>query len=170
MTKLLGFTLLQLAAALFAGRHIMNRRLETETLHSFCAMLEQLRGLMEDDGSPMPALLQTLSTRSTGRAQTFVCDLLAAMDSLGELQFQELWHQKLEENGSNLEENGRRELESLGCVLGRYDLSTELEAIAVCISHMRHRLDERQSAQKQDTRMILGLSFSFSLLLGILLA
>ena len=163
MTKLLGFTLLQLAAALFAGRHIMNRRLETETLHSFCAMLEQLRGLMEDDGSPMPALLQTLSTRSTGRAQTFVCDLLAAMDSLGELQFQELWHQKLEENG-------RRELESLGCVLGRYDLSTELEAIAVCISHMRHRLDERQSAQKQDTRMILGLSFSFSLLLGILLA
>ena len=169
MTRLMGFVLLQLAAALFARGRIAEAAARTEALRSYSDMLEQLRGLLESDGSPMPALLETLSRRCTGQASAFVRSLSAAMDQLGERSFQELWQWALDGNADALDEDARRRLESLGGVLGRYDPATQLEALDTCRLHLRQRLDKRQSAQAQETHLILGLSFSASLLLGIYL-
>lgn len=169
MTRLVGFVLLQLAAALFARGRIAEAADRTEALRSFCDMLEQLRGLLESDGSPMPVLLETLSRRCTGQARAFVRALSAAMDQLGECSFQELWQQRLEENAGLLDGDARQTLESLGGVLGRYDPATQLDALDSCRLHLRQRLDKRQSDRAQETHLILGLSFSASLLLGIYL-
>ena len=169
MTRLVGFALLQLAAALFARDRIAEAAARTEALRSYSDMLEQLRGLLESDGSPMPALLETLSRRCIGQARAFVRSLSAAMDKLGERSFQELWFGALDENAVLLDEDTRRALNSLGGVLGRYDPATQIEALDTCRLHLRQRLDKRQSGQAQETHLILGLSFSASLLLGILL-
>ena len=83
--------------------------------------------------------------------------------------FRELWQQELEQNAGFLEDDAKRELASLGGVLGRYDPATQLDALDTCRLHLRQHLDKRQSGQTQETHLILGLSFSASLLLGIYL-
>lgn len=169
MTRLAGFLLVQLAAALFARGRIAESAACTGALRSFCNMLDQLRGLLESDGSPMPALLQTLAGRADGAARTFVAALLDGLGSLGSVSFHTLWTQALTETAALLEADMRRELDALGGVLGRYELSTQLDALDHCRRCLRERLEARQRTQAQDTRLTLGLSLSVSLLLGILL-
>lgn len=169
MTRLLGFVLLQVAAALFARGRIAEAAARTEALRGWCDMLGQLRGLLESDGSPIPALLEILSERCTGQARAFVRTLSGTMESLGGHCFRTLWQRALEENAGFLEEDAMRELSDLGAVLGRYDPATQLEALDTCRLHLRQRLDRRLGERTQETRVILGLSFSASLLLGICL-
>ncbi len=169
MTRLAGFLLLQLAAAMFAGKRVADKRSRTEALYSYCDMLGQLRGLLESDGSPMPALLQTLSKRCTGEASAFVGALNIAMTGLGQMSFQEIWRRVLAENDGLLDEEAGKTLEALGGVLGRYDLATELDALDQCRGQLRQRLENMQNAQTQDTRVTWGVALSASLLLGILL-
>lgn len=169
MTRLAGFLLLQLAAALFARKRIADRMSRTEALGSYCDMLGHLHGLLENDGSPMPTLLETLSGRTAGDALAFVNTLNGKMDSLGEQPFQQLWQQALSENAYRLDEDAKRGLESLGAVLGRYDSATELEALQLCRENLQRYLKERQQSQAQDTRVTIALSLSASLLAGIIL-
>ena len=169
MTRLVGFLLLQLAAALYAARCIADSLNRTQALDSYCNMLEHLRGLLESDGSPMPTLLERLSGRTAGDAQAFINTLKGKMDSLGEQPFQKLWHQALLETAYRLDDNARRELESLGTVLGRYDSVTQLDALDMCHGILRRRLTERQQGQAQDTRVTVAMSLSVSLLAGIIL-
>ena len=169
MTRLTGFLLLQLAAAVFARRRIAENQRRTEALRNYCDMLEQLRGLLESDGSPMPALLETLAGRTSGEACAFVMVLNRNMDSLGRNCFRNLWQRALEENTHYLDEDTVRDLNSLGAVLGLYDPTTQLEALSSCRGNLRRRLDERQRTQTQDSRVIFALSLSASLLAGIIL-
>lgn len=169
MRRLAGFVLLQLASALFALRRVTDSRRRTEALRSFCDMLDQLRGLLESDGSPMPALLQTLSGRCGGEAGAFIGMLNASMGSLGRSSFDALWKKALSACALSIDTDTKRELEALGGVLGRYDMATELDALDTCRRHLRTLLDAHLNAQSQDTRMTIGLSLSASLLLGILL-
>ena len=169
MKQLMGFVMLQLAAALFAYKRVTEARHQTDALRSFGEMLDHLRGLLESDGSPMPALLEALLQNCSGEAECFICTLSASMDYLGQLSFQSLWRQALSESTSDLNEEAKQELDALGSVLGRYDLKTQMDSIDACRRILRQRLEERQNMQMQDTRVTLGLSLSASLLLGILL-
>ena len=91
------------------------------------------------------------------------------MDKLGEQRFQNLWDRALSENSDFLDEEAKRDIETLGAVLGRYDNATQLEAINLCREHLRRRLEQRQQTQIQDTRLTLAISASLGLFVGILL-
>lgn len=169
MTRIAGFLLLQLAAALYAHERVTGKRRELETLRSFCDMLEQLRGLLEIDASPMPELLETLSKRCKGDAALLSKDLAQSMDALGACSFQELWSQALNAYAAKLDSDTLEELDALGTVLGRYDLETQLDAVTTCHTHLRASVDARQLAHPQDMRLTIGVSLSAALLLGILL-
>ena len=168
MTRILGFALLQIASIAYAQGRIAEKRREYHALRSYCDMLEQLQGLLESDGSPMPELLQKLSGRCSGEARTFADALCESMRDLGKRSFQELWLSSL--GKTNVYGNDiRQELESLACVLGRYDLDLQIDALKACQKALRHRLGKGQGSQAQDTYMTVGLALSASLLLGILL-
>ena len=169
MTRLVGFFLLQLAAALYARERISENLQKTDALRDYCDMLEQFRGLLESDGAPMPALFALLSERSSGEAGAFVMLLSHEMDKLGEHHFQNIWQRALTENANCLDKETKRELEALGTVLGRYDHTTQLNAIDTCREHLRRRLEDRQRTENQDKRVTLALSISSSLLVGIIL-
>ena len=169
MTRIVGFLLVQLAALLYGREQVLERLRQTEALHSYCDMLEQLQGLLESDGSPMPALLLLLSERTSDEAGSFIIQLTHDMDKLGEQRFQKLWDRALSENSGFLDEESKRDIETLGAVLGRYDNSTQLDAISLCREHLRRRLEQRQQTQIQDTRVTLALSASLGLFVGILL-
>lgn len=169
MTRIVGFFLVQLAALLYGRGHIRDHLRQTESLRSYCDMLEQLQGLLESDGSPMPALFVLLSERTSDEAGAFVIQLTHEMDKLGEQHFKNLWDRALSENSGFLGEEAKRDIETLGAVLGRYDNATQLDAINLCREHLRRRLEQRQQTQIQDTRVTLALSASLGLFVGILL-
>ena len=169
MKRIVGFALLQAAAVLFAYGRVTDRERENNALRSFSDMLDQLRGLLESDASPMPELLRKLSKCSVGEARYFVDSLNASMNSLGECSFQELWHRALSEQAALPGEQARQELEALGALLGRYDLQSQLDAAAECREKLRQSLEKRQNDHRQDMYLTIGLSLSASLLLGILL-
>lgn len=132
-------------------------------------MLEQLRGALESEASPLPELFQTLSKRCSGQAQTVLDTLVSHLDMLGRESFETIWIRALQENASVLDADARRELESLGAVLGRYELSAQLEAISACLSSIRRYAASVESGLRQSGRLTLGLSLSASAMLGILL-
>ena len=169
MTRIVGFFLVQLAALLYGRGHVLDHLRKTEALRSYCDMLEQLQGLLESDGSPMPALFALLSERSSDEAGAFIKQLTRDMDKLGEQRFQNLWDRALSENSDFLDEEAKRDIKTLGAVLGRYDNATQLEAINLCREHLRRRLEQRQQTQIQDTRLTLAISASLGLFVGILL-
>lgn len=169
MLKVTGFLLLQLAALLFASERVRCRYRQTEALLSFCAMLEQLRGILEAEASPMPELLLTLSKRCTGVASVFIRALLGSMDALGTRSFQELWQISLRRSAVCEDACAYQELEKLGNVLGRYELSSQLEAVSACLEALRQHAEQRQRELPEVKRLTWGLSFSASMLFGIIL-
>lgn len=169
MTRLTGFVLLQAAALLYARGRVMDRRREYAALRSFCDMLDQLRGLLENDASPMPELLRKLSERSTGEARRFAQALSISMEELGTRSFQQLWQQALADEADLPVQTVGQELRALGGVLGRYDLQSQLDALEACRRVIRQAMEERGRTQPQDMYMTVGLALSASLLVGILL-
>lgn len=167
--RMVGFVLLQLAALLFALRQIGCKKREEEGLASFCAMLEQLVGLLGSEAAPMPELISALILRSDGCASAFLQTLAGSMDRLGERCFFELWKNALDASSIALEPEDRQTLEELGSVLGRYELETQLRAVESCRTALCRRLDALRQELPQMKRLTLGFSLAASAFIGIIL-
>ena len=169
MRRAVGFALLLLSALVWAGERVRERAAQNEVLAAFCALLAQLYGLLETEGAPMPELLHTLTERTDGAARDFAALLSASLPALGERSFEELYRAALEQNPVARDRDARRELASLGAVLGRYELRTQLEAVSDCLSALRGELEKRRGEACDSGRLTLGLALSGAALLGIIL-
>jgi stage III sporulation protein AB len=167
--RVLGFFLLQAAALLFFRQYRQRGKRQLDTLRSFADMLEHLRGILEADSPPMPELLQTLLRRCRGDAGAFIETLAHSMDMLGSRSFYELWRQALREKSGLLDPDILYELESLGEILGRYELKVQLEAVDLCRAMLLKALNKLQKEQPQASRLTLALLLSGTLMLGIVL-
>jgi len=169
MTRVIGFLLLQAASIVYAVQYGRTRKKQLEGLTSWCDMLQQLRGILEADAPPMPELLQTLARRSRGDACDFILGLQTSLDRLGKESFQELWNQALREKASSFEEDIAHELETLGTVLGHYDIATQLQAVETCQAMLLKYTGRLREELPQSSRLTFGLLISATLMLGILL-
>lgn len=167
--KTAGFILIQISALLFCFLRLRSERLEAELLRSFCAMLEQLRGMLSSEASPMPELLTRLARCSEGRAAAFLGVLSDSMEQLGEKSFLELWESALCISCAALCPEAVKALKELGAVLGRYELDIQLDALSACHQTLRGKLDALRRELPGRKRLTYGLSLSASMLLGILL-
>ena len=169
MTKTLGFSAILLAALLFSVQRIEEQRRLTGALRSYCDMLEQMIGLLEIQAPPMPELLSSLSCCCTGTAAEFVERLSQSMENLGTESFQVLWQKSLSVSAGGLDKDAQQALDSLGSVLGRYDLKTQLDAAGTCLRTLRQRQEKLQQSLPQSRRLIFGVALSAAMLLGIIL-
>ena len=167
--RIAGFALLQLAALLFSLRHIGSKKREAACLASFCAMLDQLGGLLGSEAAPMPELIGELIPRSNGTAAVFLQTLAASMDRLGEYSFCALWKNALGAAPTLPDREAAQALEELGTVLGRYELETQISAVAGCRAVLCRRLDALRQSLPQTKRLTLGLSLAAAALVGIIL-
>ena len=167
--RIAGFALLQLAALLFSLLHIGSKKRGAACLASFCAMLEQLGGLLGRDAAPMPELIAALAPRAEGESAAFLRMLTASLDRLGEHRFCDLWKSALNDAGLTADRETVRELEELGAVLGRYELETQLRAVEACRSALNGRLEALRQDLPQTKRLTLGLSLAAAALVGIIL-
>jgi len=169
MTKLLGFSLILTAALVCSAQRIRDWKARSAALEAFCEMLSQLRGILEVQAPPMPELLDALSRCSGGAAERFVKQLCQAMDRLGAVSFQTLWLEALADTAKDVGEDARHALETLGSVLGRYDLDTQLSAVDACLRVLRRQQEQLREKAPQSGRLTLGIMLSAAALLGILL-
>ena len=91
------------------------------------------------------------------------------MDRLGAVSFQTLWLEALADTAKDVGEDARHALETLGSVLGRYDLDTELSAVDACLRVLRRQQEQLREKAPQSGRLTLGIMLSAAALLGILL-
>ena len=68
-----------------------------------------------------------------------------------------------------LDKDAQQALDSLGSVLGRYDLKTQLDAAGTCLRTLRQRQEKLQQSLPQSRRLIFGVALSAAMLLGIIL-
>ncbi len=169
MRKTLGFSFLLLAALLFAVERIRSRDRQIRDLRGFCAMLEQLYGILEAESPPMPELLRTLTGCVDGAAADFIRTLHASLGALGERRFRDLWRAALTANPISRDSAAARELEELGAVLGRYELETQLAALSKCLQALRREEEKARQELPAFRRLTLGLSLAAAALAGILL-
>ena len=169
MTKALGFSIILLAALLFSLQRIEDQKRLAAAVRSFGDMLEQMMGLLEIQAPPMPELLNALSHCSDGAAAMFVERLSCSMENLGAETFHTLWQKSLYESGGGVDKDALQTLDSLGNILGRYDLKTQLDAIASCLHILRQRQEKLQQSLPQSKRLVFGVTLSAAMLLGIIL-
>ena len=169
MTKLLGFSIVLLAALVFSLQRIEDQKRLTAALRSYGDMLEQMIGLLEIQAPPIPELLNMLTHCSEGAAAVFVESLSLSMENLGSESFYTLWQKSLSASDGGLDKEALQTLDSLGSILGRYDLKTQLDAITSCLRILRQRQEKLQQSLPQSRRLVLGVTLSAAMLLGIIL-
>ncbi|MCR5577318.1 MAG: stage III sporulation protein AB [Oscillospiraceae bacterium] len=167
--KLPGLLLIAGAALWSASAYLRCCRSRIRKLASLALLLELMQGELQSAAPPLEQLLVTLRPRLDGNARDFAASVSAGMGELGKRSFSEIWNTSLHTCFPELSEAERRELETLGSVLGRYELSRQLEAIARCRGFLKQSEQREASALREKTRLSLGLALTAAALLGIVL-
>ena len=167
--KLAGLVLIAGGAAWTAAAWLRLCRLHLRTLGALAHMLELMQGELQTSALPLEQLLKRLLPRLDEAARRFAASLIAGMGELGRRSFSEIWNRSLDMELPELSAAERRELEGLGAVLGRYELSRQLEAISGCRGYLKQQQALAAQALSDKARLALGLALTGAALLGIVL-
>ena len=167
--KLAGLLLIAGGALWSVSAYLRLCRCRIRTLASLALLLELMQGELQSAPPPMEQMLEKLGIRLDGDARRFASAVCAGMGELGKRGFAEIWNTSLRACVPELGEAERRELEDLGAVLGRYELSHQLEAISRCRRFLKQSEERAVSALREKKRLALGLALTLSALLGIVL-
>ena len=165
----IGALLIVLASAALGLGFVRSRGRRLYALREICAGLELLSAELDKWTEPLPRTLERLGTVAPECAGTFFCLLAEKMTELGERRFAELWSECVEASFPDLKKQERQELCSLGGILGRYELSRQLEGIDRCRTRLALDRDRAAASFGQEQRLGLGLSLTSGVLLALVL-
>lgn len=150
---------------------IYNRSLRErlDTLAAMCEALAMMKAELSCRVCALPDLVETLSERCKGEAAVFFLDVSTRLPSLGEYSFDELWCECAAKSLTALSENERREICSLGSILGRGELDAQIAEIDRCTSTLHTVLENARSEQPQQKKLTLGMSFAAGMMFVIML-
>lgn len=150
---------------------IYNRSLRErlDTLAAMCEALAMMKMELSSRICALPELFETLSERNKGEVSDFFLAVFKRLSSLGEYSFDELWCECAAKSITALNENERREICSLGSILGRGELDVQIAEIDYCTSTLHTTLENARAEQPQQRKLTLGMSFAAGLLLVIML-
>lgn len=146
---------------------LLRRRIRT--LGAMGAFLELMQAELQTSALPLEQMLERLLPRLNEPARSFAAAVREGMAELGRRSFSEIWNAALESRLPELTEAEGSALRGLGSVLGRYELSRQLEAIAGCRACLKRSEADAISALPEKTRLALGLGLTVTALLGIVL-
>lgn len=167
--KLLG--LLTIAFGAGGSVHVFLRlcREHTRSLHTAGQMLELIQGELNTSAPPLAQLLEAITPRLNDPALRFCLLVRERMADLGKRSFAEIWAQSLYASFPGLSDRDLRDLKELGGVLGRYELSRQTEALSRCRQSLKQREETASAAFAEKRRLAMGLAFTGTALLGIIL-
>ena len=167
--KLIGAILIMASASLSCALLLREKRKRQEAYHSLAAALEFLRGELSTGGIPLDLGIERAYMHAEGLGKAFLSAVRDGLPELGEYAFAEIWDKVLTETCPWLSLDIHAELKRLGGVLGRFDLELQLHSLDVCVSDLTEQWQRLRNDYPSQRRVSLGLSFSLSALLVILL-
>ena len=167
--KLFG-AILTAAGCLFAASAWNRSRVSRlRTLDRLVQALTYMEAELAGKAAPLPQLALRLSRQTDGAVGRFFAALVREMDALGERPFCEIWTEAAEANLPELRNRERDAIRDLGASLGRYPVGMQCEAIAVCRELLLREINAARQNEREESRLVWGLSASAGLLLWILL-
>ncbi len=163
-----GIVLTFLSSLIFGFEMIKPVKRRMELLNKLCRSLELMHAEMTSRPSSLESLCRLLASDFDGTAE-FFCGIIENMDELGCKSFREIWNDALNEKLKHLNPDDICAMESLGAVLGNYELSEQLEAIAVCKSRLYNNLLELNATYPANRKLCLGISCSVGAMLVLVL-
>ena len=167
--RIAGLLLIASGATWFVSAWLRLLRKRIRTLGALGIFLELMQAELQTSALPLEQMLERLLPRLSEPARSFAASVRAGMAELGRRSFSEIWNAALLRCLPELDDTEGSALRGLGNVLGRYELSRQLEAIAGCKAFLRRREADAASALPEKTRLALGLGLTFAALLGIVL-
>ena len=167
--KLLGLLLIAAGAGGSACLFLRLCRSQIRSLRCLRQMLELMQGELNTSALPLAQLLETISPHLSDSALQFTGLVREGMEDLGRRSFAEIWAESLNTCFPDLAPSELRELQDLGAVLGRYELSRQTEALSRCRQFLLHREEAASAALAVKRRLALGLAFTGTTMLGIIL-
>lgn len=138
-------------------------------LEALCGALSQMRVELGARLASVPALADMLSARAEGDARRFFAALCEKLAFLGESELCELWAECARRELSALGADELNDFIALGRILGRGELSTQLETISQCEGAFNCALVAARAEHAEKLRLTLGVSASAGLMLVIML-
>ena len=156
--KVLGLGAIISAIFLLALNLMGRRKAEIDCLAELCRGLELIRAELGSRLTPMPELMRLLEGQCAGEVGNFFRTVGRALPLLEEKDFSTLWSLAADEVLRCL---GQRELDivkKVGTVLGKYELSEQLNVIGSCLRELKAMEEKLREAYPQSRRLFFGLS------------
>lgn len=165
MTRLYGMVLMLLASLWLGVTQAVSMRRRPKTLVALADALDVLKSDTCVRMLPMPDALRNAAAVS-GTAQPFFRMLIAQLND--HAPFSDAWTQSM---GclSALSADDRRALHALGARLGRYDTSTQAEAIEQCVNTLRTLALRADEQAKTGAKLSVGLCLAGGLMFAVIL-
>ena len=164
-----GAALILLASLALGLGFAREKKRRLTALRELCAALELLAAELEARGEPLPRICERLGGCAPGGAGAFFRRVSESLPFLGERSFSALWTESLEQSYLFLKPQERQELQQLGSLLGRYELSRQLAGIRRCQALLELERDSAQAGTAQEQKLGIGLSLAAGLLLTLAL-
>ena len=164
----LGLILVFLACVAMGSCYCRYRKKRLHALRELVLALELMEGELKTNAQPLPELFLLLSRRTGDPASAFFEVLMNQLPAIGERSFPELWGQAAAETLTPLGREDMETLLQLGQVLGRYELSQQLNAVHICENTLRKSLNMAREAYPGEHRLGMGLGLSAGILFLIM--
>ena len=165
MTRLYGVVLMSIASLWLGVTQAVSMRRRPKTLIALADALDVLKSDTCIRMLPMPDALRNAAAVS-GKAQPFFRMLIAQLND--HVPLSDAWTHSL---GclSELSADDRRAFQALGARLGRYDTSTQAEAIEQCVNTLRMLALRADEQAKTGAKLSVGLCLAGGLLFAVIL-
>jgi len=158
-----------LSSALAGFCFVELKKERLEDLLGFSRMLEFMSAELCEKLSPLPDMTERLREKTSGKAKVFLELLNCNLCLLGEKDFGAIWSESLKCCQPAFTDKEYSVCESLGQLLGKYDVITQSGAIAECAAVLNESAKDEGFAMPQFRRLSIGASLSLGALVAILL-
>ena len=156
--KVLGIGAIISAIFLLALNLTGRRKAEIDCLAELCRGLELIRAELGTRLTPMPELLGLLEEQCAGEAGGFFRAVGTALPLLEERDFSSLWSLAAEEALRCLSQRELDIVKKVGTVLGKYELSEQLNVIGSCLRELKAMEERLRVAYPQSRKLFFGIS------------
>lgn len=154
--KLAGAVLILTASFLIGQTLLMEKKRGLSGLRTLAAALSQLRGELSTYEVTLSKGFNKAAGLSEGMGRELMHTVAERLDDLGDRTFAEIWSGALGDCCAGMEEAVLSQMQGLGNVLGKFDLSLQLQALDNCIALLQDRIKKEKDDYPLQRKLLLS--------------
>lgn len=169
MIRLIGAAMLLTASAALGFSAAGALRSRVYELENLILSLKTMEWELTDRRTPLPELMRRVSACMSGIVKEFYLLCLSGLERRGETPFSQLWREAVESVPFHLTEGELAQLESLGSMLGRYDVESQCAALRETRERLGEQLAQARAEKNRSGRVYSTMGLACGTLLVIVL-